>query len=164
MKSLNHRITAIAFLAFSNASLPELGYTFFMASIPDQIEHIGRRPALKHRGWSHNLILWTALLVFLAKSKMVPSMLFSYPVNDYFFTFRTWVLAYPGFIHVMMDALTPNGVPLLGRFRIRIPIFNYGKWKEYVFSWLCFGVSLFLYASVVIKSFVLMLKRVLTLL
>lgn len=162
MESLNHRLVSVAFLAFAKGTLPELIYTFFMASIPDQIERVGRRSILKHRGWSHDLAIWAFLLVFFAWSGFVPPTLFAFK-GEKLLQFRTWVLVYPGLIHVLTDALTPRGVPLLGRLRIRIPIFNHGRWKEYLFSLVCISASIIVHASTIIKSLTLLLKRIFTL-
>ncbi|SFN03690.1 metal-dependent hydrolase [Thermodesulforhabdus norvegica] len=159
MQSLNHRLVSVAFLAFANGTLPELSYAFFMASIPDQIERIGRKKVLRHRGWSHDLALWAFLLALFTWPGLVPPLLFALK-GEGLLRFRTWVLIYPGFIHVIMDALTPKGIPVLGKFRLRIPLFSYGKWKEYIFSWVCLGASMMVHASTIVKSLTLLLKRI----
>lgn len=136
MKAINHRIFNASFLLIIGGSWAEIAYSFLLGSIPDQIERIGSRRIMKHRGFSHDIGLWATLIFFVLLFPFSHHELISIPYGklNEILHFRTWVLFLPGLLHCFADLLTPKGVPFMG-IRVSLPIFKDGLWKEYVFSW-----------------------------
>ncbi len=163
MKSLNHRICGIAFAMLANASYAELVYTFLASSVPDQIEKIGTKKILSHRGISHDLGIWGILMVVFCASSLVPEYLIPPKLFSGFTAFRSWMLIFPIFIHLLMDALTPRGVPLFVRFRLCLPVFGINRWYEYFFSWGMLCMALIIYVPETMKSFLSFAKEILKL-
>jgi len=147
VKAINHRVIAASFVLITGGSWLEATYAFFMGSIPDQLERIGSRRLMAHRGFSHDLGLWAGLILFVIFFPFSPPALISIPSSRFneVFYFRTWVLFLPGLLHCLCDMLTPKGVPFLGA-RISLPILNHGLWKEYLLSWS------FLFVAVVVHT------------
>lgn len=78
-----------------------------------------------HRGASHWFGWWTALFL-IATAAPLPSFL-----HDIAIGLTLGLLS-----HIMMDLLTPHGVPLLPftqKFRVALPICSTGKPGEYIF-------------------------------
>ncbi len=163
MKSENHRICGVAFAMLANASYAELLYTFLMSSLPDQIERMGTKKIMSHRGVSHDLGIWGILLAVFYMSSSVPKYLISPEPFSGFIAFRTWMLIFPIFIHLLMDAFTPRGVPVFVKFRFCLPIFGVNKWYEYFFSWGMLCLSITTYAPETVKSFLSFAKEILRL-
>ncbi|MCX7822939.1 MAG: metal-dependent hydrolase [Syntrophobacterales bacterium] len=161
MKAINHRISAASLLLITGGSLLEVCYSFLLGSIPDQIERIGSKRIASHRGFSHDIGLWLALTLFVILSPFSPRELISFPYNhlDKIFHFRTWVLFIPGLLHCLLDLFTPKGVPFMG-IRVSLPIFSYGTWKEYVFSWGLLLVALVIHAEKLGSIVVAVRKRI----
>ncbi len=135
MKAINHRIISSSFLLFLEGSVLEVVYAFLMGSLPDQIETVGSKRVLKHRGFSHDIGLWLGLIAMTFLLPAFPALLVdvkNFPLKE-LLRFRTWVLFYPPFIHSLCDLLTPKGVPFLG-VKCSLPLINHGTWKEYVLS------------------------------
>ena len=100
-------------------------YCGALAGLPDRIETLGRIRVLKHRGWSHDLVLWGGACVaafYLSTAGAIP---------DHIFV-RSWVIPLPGLLHLLGDVLTPSGIHFLG-LRIRIPLFKTGSAGEVIF-------------------------------
>lgn len=160
MKAINHRISAASLLLIIGGSWLEILYSFFSGSIPDQIERIGSKRIMSHRGLSHDLGLWMALILSTLLFPFFQPVLISFPdgrLNE-IFHFRTWVLFLPGLIHCMFDLLTPKGVPLLG-IRISLPVLKHGSWKEYLLSWGLFFVAITINAEKLGKAVLTLFKR-----
>ncbi|MBW1976237.1 MAG: hypothetical protein JRI45_11875 [Deltaproteobacteria bacterium] len=132
MTGLNHKITATATLALIGASPLELLFTFFFSTIPDRVERIGTKRILVHRGWSHDIGLWSLLLFIFTWDTLFPPHIFRLSP---LFSFRTWVLIYPGWFHVLIDAFYKKGVPFFGFFRVSLPILDYGRLNEHFVAW-----------------------------
>ena len=136
MKAINHRLSTASFVVMIGGSWLEVLYCFLFGSIPDQIERIGSKRVIAHRGLSHDIGLWASLILFVKLFPFSPPFLISFgsPHLNEIFLFRTWMLFFPGLLHSLQDLLTPKGVPFLG-LRVSLPIFQHGVWKEYLFSW-----------------------------
>jgi membrane-bound metal-dependent hydrolase YbcI (DUF457 family) len=108
------------------------------ASLPDQAEKYV--PFCKHRGVTHWLLLWgglTALLFYPAYfgcGWIIPGC-------------TAWKIAagiiLGGFSHVLQDALSLQGVPIVAGIRFRMSLYSTGTFSEYVVAaLLCFGFVL----------------------
>lgn len=102
------------------------------ASLPDQVE--GYLPFCSHRGISHNLFLWLGLVALV--------FFFSWPpllVPGTVLWRLELGLLLGGLTHVLADALSCQGIPLVAGWRCRLPLYTTGNTSEYVVaSLLCF--------------------------
>ena len=119
MKWKNHQVVGYALaygltgnLLLSLVSLP-------MSVLPDAIEGVPKLKFLKHRGWSHNILLWGALslLAYLAFPSHRPLV----------------TAAIIGVIsHFLCDCLTMSGIPVWKNKTAKLGIFQTGSAAEYI--------------------------------
>ncbi|AEH45820.1 metal-dependent phosphohydrolase HD sub domain protein [Thermodesulfatator indicus DSM 15286] len=119
-------------------SPPEVACIAGAAVIPDRIERIGPIRILKHRGISHDLILWLFLLflvVLLENKNVIPIFFLNewkilLPTEYGFNSLSPHALFLGPVFHLFADALTPMGISLAG-WKIRFPLCRTGHPSEF---------------------------------
>jgi len=119
------------------------------AVLPDRIETpfgSGGPRLLKHRGWSHEVMLWLFLCVaLLARGPIISanwladllragSSAFQGRGNPGALDFPLWAIPLGAMLHLLLgDLLTPRGVTIL-RKKFSLSLFKTGTWREYVWT------------------------------
>jgi len=152
VKWKNHRRLGFALTFLAGQPITTCLLAGVASVIPDAIEFGG----MKHRGFSHSVVLWSVLTVlgfmFLPvvaiSDDMIPAMLYPYiknsllnPVLDLRF------IPAGGLFHLIGDAMTPSGVPLFGyeekkKQRIALGLFYTGDTMENIFTLFVLGICI----------------------
>ena len=117
-----------------------------MSIFPDIIEGSPQWRLVKHRGWSHNVILWILLCAFLgilawniprARTVLI-------------------VMIIGSFSHIICDAITITGVPIWENRYVALGLFRMGSPVEYLLAFLvvfsCFGFQHIVYHQLQVPS------------
>lgn len=137
MKWRNHAIMAGSIAIMLHLHPAEIAVCVAGASLPDQMEQIGRVRIIPHRTLTHELLLWLVPLVvffyFPHLVAVVPPKLAPLgallPGEAY--RVRTGVLFLPGILHLAGDAMTPRGIRVAGQ-KVSLRLFTTGHPLEYV--------------------------------
>ncbi|MEN6317933.1 MAG: metal-dependent hydrolase [Syntrophaceae bacterium] len=122
MKWKNHQVVgyALAYTVTGNLLLSLISLP--MSILPDAIEGVPKLKFLRHRGWSHNVLIWGALslLAYLAFSSHRPLV----------------TAAIIGVIsHLLCDFLTISGIPVWKNKTAKLNLFQTGSAAEYVVAY-----------------------------
>lgn len=138
MKWRNHALMAGSIAVILDLYPVEIFFCVAGANLPDQMETIGKFRLVRHRSWTHELLLWLAPLLIL---QLFPDFLpviprvfsLSSPNQAMYkiFLFRTWVLFLPGVLHLCGDLLTPAGIRV-GKRKVSLGLFRTGQFLEYL--------------------------------
>ena len=122
MKWKNHQVVGYALayavtgdLLLSLISLP-------MSVLPDAIEGVPKLKFLKHRGWSHNVLLWGAFCLIAY---------FAFPSHRTLVTAAIIGLA----SHFLCDCLTMSGMPIWKNKALKLKLFVTGSVAEYIIAY-----------------------------
>jgi hypothetical protein len=122
MKWKNHQVVGYALayavtgdLLLSLTSLP-------MSVLPDAIEGVPKLKFVKHRGWSHNVLLWGALGLIAY---------FAFPPHRTLVTAAIMGLA----SHFLCDCLTMSGTPIWKNRVLKLKLLVTGAVAEYVIAY-----------------------------
>lgn len=149
MKWKNHAIVAGSFLYALGLEPGAIALGTASAVLPDRIETpfgpAGLR-LLKHRGLSHEVMLWLiACVALLLWNPIIPGdwaaellrygpSLFQAPGNERAFDLPLWAIPLGGVLHLLLgDLLTPGGVTIWGE-KFSLNLFRTGTWSEYFWT------------------------------
>lgn len=139
MRLINHMITGAVAALVLGFSWKEIPLVVVGTQLPDTVEtlFVLRFRVLPHRGSSHAVLLWVALLILA----LVVS-----PIHLGGAVFRPWVIVVGALIHVFFDAFSMTGVPvfpLRKKPRIAFKLYRTGDViTEETFVWLFIAAGL----------------------
>lgn len=146
MRWRNHSLVSGAILLAVGSPIALAAATAIGATLPDRIETpFGPRGLrlLAHRGRSHEILLWLAVLGAWAWIATANPFQLKAEVRE----LVAPLLGLPigGILHLLAgDIFTPGGILVAGH-RIALPLFRTGTWREDLFSWafasVCFLVA-----------------------
>ncbi|HET6460269.1 MAG TPA: metal-dependent hydrolase [Syntrophales bacterium] len=122
MKWKNHQVVGYAVAYVVTGDILSSLISLPMSVLPDAIEGMPKLKFLKHRGWSHNILLWGALshiayLVFPSHRPLVMAAIIGLAS------------------HFLCDCLTMSGVPIWKNKVLKLRLFVTGSVAEYVIAY-----------------------------
>jgi hypothetical protein len=122
MKWKNHQVVgyALAYAVTGNLLLSLISLP--MSVLPDAIEGVPKLKFLKHRGWSHNVLLWGALSLMAY---------FAFPPHRPLVTAAIIGVA----SHFLCDGLTMSGIPIWKNKALTLKLFVTGSVAEYIIAY-----------------------------
>ena len=134
MRWINHKLTALCITVAATGN-PVLGVMATITStLPDSSEFIPF-PGIKHRGLSHDIMLWGPILLALLITAFVPDNIFSFPPHI-LSIFRIVALGTTMgvVIHLLTDSLSKGGVPVFGKYHLAADFYKTFTPSEYLVS------------------------------
>jgi len=159
MKWLNHKLIAGSTGFALTQSIPFAVTAILFSTVPDSIELHNYRTntsVFKHRGNSHNPLVWTAVfaILYIAFGSMLPylsSQISSILATTYpnliryvpsTLTYGFFGMPYGVLIHLLTDSMTMGGIPIGKNRKFALRWFYTGSPQEYLTSFSITAVSI----------------------
>lgn len=140
MKWINHKLTTFGMSYAATRSVPFSALAAVASAAPDLIEEGPLKIRfLQHRGLSHSPVFWVLLFAALyvalgyMKAQDALAAMGSLPYNAYDIVFKSLVALSAGVLgHLLVDALSKSGIPVLGGKRLALGLYKTHGLSEYI--------------------------------